>query len=81
MEAFDIEEGDDVVLTFLGDTLLEVFEHEDEDMFDPFEMFVKKGEEIEGVVFSVDEKNFGLQFDDGSVTFIHKGTIDKFTLL
>lgn len=76
MSTFDIEDGDDVVLKFLHDTVLEIYEHEDEDMFDPEQEIFKQGEEIDVTAFDIGESNLGVQFGDGSVTFINRSFVE-----
>ena len=76
MNTFDIEEGDDIVLKFLKDTVLEIYEYEDEDMFDPEQEFFKQGEEIDVTAFEIDGPNMGVQFEDGSVTFINRSFVE-----
>jgi hypothetical protein len=76
MKTQDFEEGDDVVFMFLGDTLIEVFENEDIDLHQPVEETFAKGDEIDVTVCSVDERAIGIQFGDGSITFIHPESVE-----
>lgn len=66
----ELEEGDDVVFKFIGKSLIEVFEHEDIELNEPVEEIFEKGEEIDVTVCSINEHSIGIQFGDGSVSFI-----------
>jgi SHS2 domain-containing protein len=70
MKILDLEPGDDVIVKFIGKTLVEVFEHEDTDLYDPVEEVFEAGEEVEVNVVSVNEFSLDVQFGDGSVAFI-----------
>jgi hypothetical protein len=76
MKTQDFEEGDDVVFMFLGDTLIEVFENEDIELHKPVEEAFAKGDEIDVTVCSADEHTIGIQFGDGSIAFIHTGSVE-----
>lgn len=71
-----LEEGDDVKLRFVSDSLVEVFEGEDVELEEPVEERFNKGEEIEGTLFGVDSIKFDFQFGDGSVAFIHRDMVE-----
>lgn len=75
MSTFDIEDGDDIVLKFLHDTALEIYEYEDNDIFDPVQEIFKQGEEIGVTAFDIGE-HLGVQFGDGSVTFIDRNFVE-----
>jgi hypothetical protein len=70
MKILDLEAGDDVIVKFIGKTVVEVFEYEDIDLHEPVEELFEAGEEIEVNVVSVNEFSLDVQFGDGSIAFI-----------
>lgn len=75
MNTFEIKHGDDIVLKFLHDTELGVYEYEDNDIFEPVQEIFKQGEEIGVTAFDIGE-HIGVQFGDGSVTFIDRNLVE-----
>jgi preprotein translocase subunit YajC len=71
-----IEEADDVILKFKEDSIVEVYEHEDIELHEPVEEKFTKDEVIDVTVCSVNEDNYGIQFGDGTVSFIRKDMVE-----
>lgn len=75
MNIHDLEDGDDVIFKFLGDTVVEVFENEDTELHEPVEEIFNEGEEIDVTICSVYENSIGVQFGDGTVTFLSQSMV------
>jgi hypothetical protein len=71
-----IEEADDVIFKFKEDSIIEVYEHEDIELHEPVEEMFTKDEVIDVTVCSVNEDNYGIQFGDGTVSFIRKDMVE-----
>jgi hypothetical protein len=71
-----IEEADDVIFKFKEDSIVEVYEHEDIELHEPVEEKFTKDEVIDVTVCSVNEDNYGIQFGDGTVSFIRKDMVE-----
>jgi hypothetical protein len=71
-----IEEADDVIFKFKEDSIIEVYEHEDIELHEPVEEKFTKDEVIDVTVCSVNEDNYGIQFGDGTVSFIRKDMVE-----
>ncbi len=76
MKIQELEDGDDVVLKFLGETIIEVYEDEDVELHAPVDELFKTGDQISVTVCSVDEHSLGVQFGDGSVSFLHPTSVE-----
>lgn len=76
MKTHELEDGDDVVFKFLGNTVIEVYEEEDVELNVPVEEAFSEGDEIDVTVCSVNEHSIGVQFGDGSVSFIHPDSVE-----
>jgi hypothetical protein len=72
MSIQELEVNDDLLVKFKVDTLLEVYEYEDQECDDATAGIVKAGEEIEFTVLDINDQGNTLtvQFPDSSVTFI-----------
>lgn len=71
-----IEEADDVIFKFKEDSIIEVYEHEDIELHEPVEEQFTKDEVIDVTICSVNEDNYGIQFGDGTVSFIRKDMVE-----
>ena len=71
-----IEDGDDLVIRFKQDSIVEVFESEDAELDEPVEERFSEGEEVEVTVFGVDEHKIDVQFGDCSIAFIRREGIE-----
>jgi hypothetical protein len=71
-----IEEADDVILKFKEDSIIEVYEHEDIELYEPVEERFSKDEVIDVTICSINEENYGIQFGDGTISFIHKNMVE-----
>ena len=71
-----IEVNDDVVFSFKDKTIIEIFEHEDVELNNPVDESFDKNENIDVTVCSIDENNYGVQFGDGTISFIPKKFLD-----
>jgi preprotein translocase subunit YajC len=71
-----IEVNDDVVLKFKQKSIVEVYEYEDAELDSPIEENFEEGEEIEITICGVDADKFDVQFDDGTIAFIRKDSVE-----
>lgn len=71
-----IEEADDVIFKFKEDSIIEVYEHEDIELHEPVEEQFAKDEVIDVTICSVNEQHYGIQFGDGTVSFIRKDMVE-----
>ena len=72
----DIETGDDIKIMFIKDTILDIYEDESQvENLESKEEYFKAGEIIEVNVYDFDDRNFAVQFGDGSISFIMKGFV------
>lgn len=71
-----LEEGDDVKLRFVSDSLVEVFGDDDVELDSPVEERFNAGKEIAGTLFGVDSIKFDFQFGDGTIAFIHRDMVE-----
>lgn len=76
-----IEEGDDIIFKFKEDSIIEVYEYEDIELHEPIEERFSKGENIEVTICSINEVNYGVQFGDGTISFIHKDMVDLLKII
>jgi len=71
-----IEENDDVVFKFKGNTIVEVFEHEDFELHKPVEELFEAGEVIDVAVIGINDNHYDIEFGDGSVAFLRKDLVE-----
>ena len=72
----EIQINDDVIFEMVEDTILEVYDNEDIEMYNPVEEEWRAGEKLEATICDIQNNFYGAQFGDSSFNFIHKDSVN-----